>query len=337
MKAIRVAALAFLMASPALAQDNPLEPKEFTVPWGAPTRPRDPFMDPVGRVWFVGQQGNYVAYLDPKSGEFKRYEIDEGTNPHNINIDERGAVWFTGNRNGRLYSIDPTTGALKTLVLDSTVRDPHTMLWGKDGVAWFTAQGAGAVGRLNRATGEIRYWKTGTGSRPYGLVIDSKGQPWFDLFGTNKIGTIDPRSLELKTFDLPNPRTRPRRIAVTSDDAIWYGDYSLGKLGRLDPKTGVVREWDLPGGAGSLPYGMASDDQDRVYLVETGSQPNKMVVFDTKAETWVANFPVLSNGAPRNTVRHMQFNRATRELWFGTDAGTIGKMTIPKELKKLTP
>jgi virginiamycin B lyase len=45
------------------------------VPWEG-SRPRDPFVDPKGRVWFVGQQGNYVAYLDPVTGRFERYEVD---------------------------------------------------------------------------------------------------------------------------------------------------------------------------------------------------------------------------------------------------------------------
>jgi virginiamycin B lyase len=49
--------------------------REWTVPWEG-SRPRDPFVDPKGRVWFVGQQGNYVAYLDPVTGRFERYEVD---------------------------------------------------------------------------------------------------------------------------------------------------------------------------------------------------------------------------------------------------------------------
>src|SRR5213594_3545083 len=146
MKALRVAALAILGAVPALAQDAALEPKEWTVPWEK-TRPRDPIMDQSGRVWFVGQQGNYIAYLDSKTGEFKRYQIEDGTMPHNINLDERGGVWFTGNHNGRLYSINPASGELKSIKLDAAVRDPHTMIWGKDGVAWFTAQQSQRIGR----------------------------------------------------------------------------------------------------------------------------------------------------------------------------------------------
>ena len=45
----------------------PLQLTEWTVPWEK-TRPRDPFLDAQGRVWFVGQEGNYVASLDPAAG-----------------------------------------------------------------------------------------------------------------------------------------------------------------------------------------------------------------------------------------------------------------------------
>ena len=140
MRALRVASLALLGAVPALAQDAPLEPKEWTVPWEK-TRPRDPIMDQTGKVWFVGQTGNYIAYLDPRSGDFKRYQIEEGTNPHNIVTDERGGVWFTGNRNSRIVKLDPATGELKNLMMpDSTVRDPHTLIFDKNGIWWLSAQ-----------------------------------------------------------------------------------------------------------------------------------------------------------------------------------------------------
>src|SRR5258705_3864321 len=326
-----------LAVVPAVAQEASLEPREYTVPWEK-TRPRDPIMDQAGRVWFVGQEGNYVAYLDSKSGQFKRYQIEDGTFPHNINLDERGGVWFTGNRNGKLYSIDPASGTLKTIVLDAAVKDPHTMIWDKNGIAWFSAQGSQRIGRFDRATGELRYWTPSQQrSNPYGVVLDSKGRPWIDLFATNRIATIDPKTLEYKEYVLPAERARPRRIAVTSDDAIWFGDYSRGFLGRLDPATGNVEEWPLPEGAGSLPYAMASDDRDRLWLAETGMQPNRLEAFDAQTRTWVASVPIPSNGASANTIRHMTFHRATREIWFGTDAGTIGAVKVPTELRKLTP
>ena len=226
--------------------------REWAVPWDA-SRPRDPFVDPKGRVWFVGQEGNYVAYLDPATGRFERYEVDAGTHPHNLVVDTTGMIWFTGNRNGRLVRLDPASRKLTTYPIpDGEIGDPHTMIFDRAGNAWFTAQQAGAVGRFEAATGTFRFWRTGAGTRPYGIVADGGGRIWFDLFGTNELGAIDPKSLAMKRYPLPDG-ARPRRIGVTSDGMVWYGDYARGYLGRLDPATGAVREYALPGGGRSLP------------------------------------------------------------------------------------
>ena len=332
--------LPFVVAAPALlsaqapqpgasSSARQFDPKEWEVPF-ANSRPRDPYADAQGRVWFVGQTGNYIAYLDQKSGEFKRYEIDPGTNPHNLVV-EKGMVWFTGNRNNRLVRLDPKTGKLTTYMIpDPAVRDPHTMVFdSKSGVAWFTAQQAGAVGRFDPSTGQFRLWKTGAQTRPYGIVVDSKGRPWFDLFGTNKIATIDPKTLQLTEYTIPDAGARPRRIAVTSDDQVYWGDYARGVVGHLDPRSGKMEEWPLPAGRASLPYAMTSDDRDVVWLAQNGrpNVPATLVAFDPRAKKFVAEVPVGRPGP--NTIRHMTFDRATRQIWFGTDQGAIGRITVP--------
>ena len=322
---ITIAISTFTLAAAAA----PLAPdlREWTVPWEG-TRPRDPFVDPAGRVWFVGQEGNYVAYLEPKSGRFERYEIDPGTHPHNLVVDGKGMVWFTGNRNGTLVRLDPGSRKLATYPMpDPEVRDPHTMIIDPEGNAWFTAQQAGVVGRRDGASGKIRLWETGSGTRPYGITFDPGGRVWFDLFGTNELGLIDPKSMELRRYPLPEG-ARPRRIEVTSDGGVWYGDYARGYLGRLDPGTGKVREYPMPGGARSLPYAMVVDDRDRVWLAETGMQPNRLVAFDTKAGAFTESAGLGGGEAP-NTVRHMVFHAPTREIWFGTDRNTVGRLRVP--------
>jgi virginiamycin B lyase len=318
-----------LAQSARLAAATPSEAKMWSTPWEG-TRPRDPHADQQGRVWFVGQVGNYIARLDPRTGEFKRYEIDEGTNPHNLVVDPKGMVWYTGNRNGRIVRLDPATGKLTNFMMpDPSVRDPHTMIFDRKGDAWFTAQGAGVVGKLTPADGKIRLWKMEAQSRPYGIWMDSKDRPWFDLFGTNKIGTIDPASGEFKSFTLPHDRARPRRIALTRDDAVWYGDYTRGFLGRLDPKTGKVDEYALPGGAGSLPYAMTVDDRGRIWVAETGMQPNRLVAFDPAKRTFTETVPIAA--AKANTIRHMTFDPSSRQIWFGGDADMIGRVKVSPE------
>lgn len=302
-----------------------------TVPFGADTRPRDPFVDAQGRVWFVGQQGNYVAYMDPATKTFRRYEIDAGTHPHNLVV-EKGMVWFTGNRNGRLVRLDPATGKLTTYPIpDSTVRDPHTMVFDpKSGVAWFTAQNSDAVGRFDPATGRFAIIRTGARTRPYGIALDSKGRPWLDLFGTNRIAMVDPATMTVKEYSLPAADAHPRRIAITSDDQVYWGDYTRGFLGHLDPRTGKIDEVALPAGRASLPYGMASDDRDIVWVAQNGTAtvPATLVAWDPRARKFVAEVPVGEPGL--NTIRHMTFDRRTRELWYGTDQGTLGHVSIPR-------
>jgi virginiamycin B lyase len=302
--------------------------KEWEVPWGAQTRPRDPAVAPDGKIWFVGQVGNYIGRLDPASGEFKRFEVDSGTNPHNIIVDPKGRPWYSGNRNAMIGRLDPATGALTRYPMpDPAAADPHTQVFDRQGNLWFTVQGGNYVGRLNTESGKIDLVKMTTDrSRPYGITLDPAGRPYFDLFGTNKIGTLDPRTLELKEYPLPDPKARPRRIARTSDGAIWYGDYTRGYTGRLDPKTGVVKEWRNPGEAASLPYAMTVDDADRIWFVETGVQPNRLVGFDPKTEKFFSVTPIPSGGG---TIRYMIFDPKTRQIWFGTDANTIGRVPVP--------
>ena len=88
-KLVLLAAAVLLSWSPPVAaQVDTFDLKEWPVEWGG--RTRDPAIAPDGKVWFVGQAGNYIANLDPATGAQKRYEIEEGTNPHTLIVDREG-------------------------------------------------------------------------------------------------------------------------------------------------------------------------------------------------------------------------------------------------------
>jgi len=156
-------------------------------------------------------------------------------------------------------------------------------------------------------------------------VMDRNDRPWAVLFGTNKLATVDPRTFVLTEYPLPRPAARPRRLDFTSDGALWYCDYAGGMLGRFDPATREVQEWPMPGGAASRPYALLADDRDRVWVVETGVQPNMFVGFDARERRFLPGAPV-PGGA--GTVRHMMFDAVRGALWFGTDANTIGRAQV---------
>jgi len=309
-------------AAPAAPAPLPID--EWDVPWEN-TRPRDPYVAPDGRVWIVGQRGDYLAVLDPMSGEFRRHDLEDGVGPHNLIVDDDGTVWYAGNRAAHIGKFDPETGEIHKIHTD--VRDPHTLTFDVDGDIWFTAQGANHVGHLDTETEEIRLVEVPTPrARPYGIIVDPDGRPWIAQLGTNKLGTVDPETFEYREIELPRDDARPRRIDRTSDGRIWYVDYAMGYLGAYDPGMGSFREWRAPSGEESRPYGMAVDDDDRIWFVETGVSPNVFVGFDPSEEAFFDEEPVPSGGG---TVRHMYFDPGRDAIWFGADTNTIGRARVP--------
>jgi len=300
--------------------------KEWPVPY-ADSRPRDPYVDGQNRVWFVGQKGNYLAYLEPESGKFKRYELEDGALPHNLIVDKKGMVWYAGNGNGHIGRLDPATGKITRYPMPNPeARDPHTLVFDDKGDIWFTAQNSNFIGRLRTGGGKIDLIEVPTpNARPYGIGIDSKGRPWFNEFGNEKVAMVDPATLKIQEHPLPNDRSRTRRLAITSDDRIWFVDYTRGYLGRFDPATKKFKEWVLPGGTSALPYAMAVDSRDRLWMVETGSQPNRLVGFDPRTEKFFGLTPIPSGGG---TVRHMMYDQRSGQIWFGTDNNTIGRAQV---------
>jgi virginiamycin B lyase len=210
---------------------------------------------------------------------------------------------------------------------NSSAGDPHTLVFGKPNEIWFTVQQGNYVGKLTMDTGSILLTPLLTqNARPYGIVVDATHRPWFTEFGTNKLGTIDSVTKSVREISLPRTEARPRRLAITSDSAVWYVDYAEGYLGRFIPNTKKVKEWRVPGGEDARPYGMTVDDQDRVWYVETGVYPNRLVGFDTKAKHVISITNIKSGGG---TVRHMVYHQPTQTIWFGTDTNTIGRATLP--------
>jgi virginiamycin B lyase len=317
-----VFAAAASVATPPAAEAPAVQ--EWKVDYGG--RPRDPYVGPDGKVWFVGQAGNYVAHFDPRSGAFRRYEIEDGTFPHSLIVDGDGLVWYAGNLNARIGRLDPKTGDVK-IFPTGEAKDPHTMVFDGRGHIWFTSQAANRVGRLDMKTGEVRLVTPhDSPGRPYGIVLDAKGCPWVSLLNTNLVVRVDPETFAITRFKEATADSRSRRIEVTADGSVWYGDEPRGFLGRIDPANGQVKEYALPGGAGSKPYALTRDGDGRIWVSQTGPD-KKLVAFDPKSEKFVAVEPV------SDVIRHMMYDPKTGAMWFGTDADRIGRVITRRAVR----
>jgi virginiamycin B lyase len=327
--ALVIVPVALLTAGPAITDSVDVKFDQWMTP-STPAYPHDPAVAPDGSVWYTGQRANVVGRFDPATQQFKEFELPTPkSGPHGLQADKAGNIWYTGNAAGLIGKIDPKTGKVTEYKMPNPkARDPHSLVILPDGRVFFTVQAGNFIGSLDpkAADGAIKLVESPTvNSRPYGVRIDSKGVPYFDLFNSNKIASADPKTLIIREYPLPDPKARPRRIAVGRDDTVWYGDYARGYLGHLDPKTGKVEEFQSPGGADSKPYAIDVTADGAVWYVETGDETKNMLVrFNPetkKFQTW----PIPGGGG---TVRNMEIDKQGN-LWLAeSGVGRISRVTI---------
>jgi virginiamycin B lyase len=278
---------------------------EYEVPTPK-SRPHDPALAPDGSLWYTGQGANKLGRLDPKTGEFKEYPLKTpGSGPHGLVADEGGNIWFTAISGGYVGKLDPKSGEITEFRPSGDTRiDPHTPVFDHDGILWFTNEETNYIGRLEPKTGKMTLMKSPTPHAvPYGIVILQNNAPFFCEFGTNKLATIDSRTMTIHEYTLPAAGARPRRLALAPDGTIFYTDYARGYLGHFDPAGGrLLKEWPSPGGTESEPYGIAVTNDGEVWYSESGVMPNILVRFDPRSESFSTKQIPSGGGVVRNMV-----------------------------------
>ena len=141
---------------------------------------------------------------------------------------------------------------------------PHDVAPAPDGTVWYTAQSAGALGRLDPATGDTHQVPLGDGSAPHGVIVGPDGAAWVTDSGLNAIVRVDPLTERVDVYPLPADagRANLNTAAFDAEGVLWFTGQS-GVYGRLDPEVGEVQVYEAPGGRG--PYGIAATPQGAVY------------------------------------------------------------------------
>jgi len=209
---------------------------------------------------------------------------------------------------------------------DPEAKDPHTLIFDRQGILWFTLQNSNRIGRLDPHSGEIKFLTPPTPkSRPYGMALDSRDNLFVVQFGVHKVARVDPKTHEIREYQLPDPAARPRRVAITGDDQVWYTDYARGYLGRLDPATGKVTEWPSPSGPKSGPYGISAI-KGVIWYSESESEPNTIVRFDPKTEKF-QSWAIPGGG---HIVRNTDVTKDGDFVLANSLVNTVSLVKIPK-------
>jgi virginiamycin B lyase len=188
---------------------------------------------------------------------------------------------------------------------------PHDVAPAPDGSVWYTAQGQGALGRLDPETGAVEHVTLGDGSAPHGVIVGPDGAAWVTDGGLNAIVRVDPETEAVKAFPLPEGQDYANLNTGSFDKKgrLWFTGQN-GMYGRLDPATGKVDVWDAPRGRG--PYGITTTPSGEIYYASlagnhiaridlstgeaspidppTADQGARRVWSDSKGRIWVSEW-----------------------------------------------
>lgn len=175
---------------------------------------------------------------------------------------------------------------------------PHDVAPAPDGKVWYTAQGHGALGILDPATGQVRQISLGISSAPHGVIQGPDGAAWITDGGLNAIVRVDPATEAVKVYPLPEDGTGYANLNTAAFDGqgtLWFTGQN-GIYGSLDPRSGAMRLFKDPEGRG--PYGITATPDGTIYYVSLAGSHLARVDSATGAAT-IIEPPTPEQGARR--------------------------------------
>lgn len=228
-----------------------------------------------GQTKYVSQSGGGMVYhkFGSVGGELAVFNGRNG--PHSLDMGPDGKYYVTNTSTNSIGVFNPGTHKWEpSHPIGRGAIYPHTIRFDLEGNAWFTLAGSESVGKLDPKTGKtnvLRLPRTrpggmSAGTTPYGIDVNPKtGMVWYTRLFGDKIGKIDPKTLEITEFD--SPVRGPRRMRFDASGTLWVTGYSEGMLAKIDPSNFESTVYPMPGfaeGFRPAPYalGVHPESQD---------------------------------------------------------------------------
>ncbi len=239
-----------------------------------------------GLIWITNALSSTIMSFDPVTRAFKTYPVGhDALYPHTIRIDREGIVWFTIVASNQIGRFDPKTEQMTVLALPSNgfwrwVSDllfptvVHLASWlpGKNVALDFSHQ---------------KFFGHGILAFPYGIDVNPKdGSVWYAKLYANKIGRIDPKTMEVVEFD--TPMRGPRRPRFDRDGVLWIPSFDEGGLMRFDPATRTFESFKLPllaEGEYEIPYALNVDPATGQVWI-TANNSDRVIRFTPATKTF---------------------------------------------------
>ncbi len=270
-----------------------------------------------GKTEYIAQKGSEAGKFHeaaPAKNKLGLFDPAGRHGPHSLDLGLDGKYYVTNTGSTSIGVFNPTTNkweASHKLPKEYTGRYPHSIRVNKAGIVWFTMAGAEHVGRLDPTSGKfdiialptVKVGGISGGTQPYGIDINHKDDSmWYGRLFGDKIGRIDPETLEVTEYD--SPVRGPRRMHFDKKGILWVTGYSEGQLARIDVTGFTSKVYDMPEyapGFRPAPYALnVHPDTQDIWLNE--NMTDRMFRFIPAEERFIA-YPVpLSGTYTRDTT-----------------------------------
>lgn len=246
-----------------------------------------------GRIWITNSLSSILMAYTPETNQFESYDIGADTiYLHTIRKGHRGRLWFTVVASNQVGVFNPETEQLDLLDLPANgasrwLADAMFPTMAKIGT-WFPRENLPIIFShhkfLNLGREIFNF--------PYGIDINpTDGSAWYVKLYANKIGRIDPDTLEIDEFD--TPMVGPRRPRFAANGILWIPGFDAGVLMSLDPKTREFKQYKLPTLAPDeyeTPYALNVHPETGIVWM-TSNMSDRIFSFDPKTEKFTS-FPL---------------------------------------------
>jgi virginiamycin B lyase len=200
---------------------------------------------------------------------------------------------------------------------------PHDVVLDVDGNVWYSDFGELFISKFDPRTLKLteystKEFKAGAPVGNLSLEFDKEGKLWFDTMHQGAIGTIDPKTGEIKYYPLP-PEWNDNRVQLNFvglrhdvDGKVWtksVGTVDVFRLGLASGKWERFHPTDfLPPGRRYSIYQIISDSHNNVWMAEFEDGYLGKIDAKTLQVTW---FPLPS---PHGRARRMEIDDQDRIL-----------------------
>ena len=168
--------------------------------------------------------------------------------------------------------------------LPSKRAQPHDVIIGSDGMAWYIDFNQAQVGKLDPQTGHVTEYPVPTlkAEQPrggLGIEEDKDGNIWLALMFQGGVAKFDRKTGQFRTYPLPkemdSDTAQLSRLAAsyaTVDGKVWVKDTGVPtQIKRLDIATGKY-ETAPPFPKGQNVYGINADTQNNCYFMDLSGE-----------------------------------------------------------------